>query len=115
MERGEIVWAVLDPVRGSEAAKRRPVVIVTNQSANRMAERAGQGVVTVVPLTSRTDRLYPFQVLLPPEGTGLRNASVAQPEHIRGVSLTRIGATIGHVPPDLMAEVDDAIRLHLDL
>lgn len=115
MERGEIVWADLDPVRGSEASKRRPVVVVTNDAANLMAERAGRGVVTVVPLTSRADRLYPFQVLLPPEGTGLRSASVAQPEHIRGISVSRVGATIGHVPPDLMADIDDAIRLHLHL
>lgn len=115
MRRGEVVWAALDPVRGSEAAKRRPVVIVSNDDSNETTELLGRGVVTVVPLTSRTDRLYPFQVLVPPEETGLRHASVAQPEHIRGIAVRRLGATIGHVPSDLMAEIDEAIRLHLDL
>ena len=115
MRRGEIVWAALDPVRGSEAAKRRPVVVVSNDDSNETTELLSRGVVTVIPLTSRTDRLYPFQVMVPLEGTGLRNASVAQPEHIRGISIERLGATIGHVPPDLMAEIDEAIRLHLDL
>ena len=115
MRRGEIVWAALDPVRGSEAANRRPVVVVSNDDSNESTEVLGRGVVTVVPLTSRTNRIYPFQVLLPTQGTGLRSPSLAQPEHIRGIAIDRIGATIGFLPPDLMAEIDDAIRLHLDL
>ncbi len=115
MERGEILWADLDPVRGSEAAKRRPVVVVTHDRLNRTVTRLGRGVVTVVPLTSRVDRVYSFQVLLPPERTGLRVDSLAQADQIRAVSITRFGTTIGHVPPDLMAEIDDAIRLHLNL
>ena len=115
MQRGEVIWADFDPVRGSEAAKRRPVVIVSNDLSNRTVARLGRGVVTVVPLTSRVDRVYSFQVLLPPERTGLRVDSVAQADQIRAVSITRFGATVGHVPPDLMAEIDDAIRIHLDL
>ena len=115
MQRGEIIWADFDPVRGSEAAKRRPVVIVSNDLSNRTVARLGRGAVTVVPLTSRVDRVYSFQVLLPPERTGLRVDSLAQPDHIRSLSVTRFGATIGHVPPDLMAEIDDAIRIHLNL
>ena len=99
MQRGEIIWADFDPVRGSEAAKRRPVVIVSNDLSNRTVGRLGRGVVTVVPLTSRVDRVYSFQVLLPPERTGLRVESLAQADQIRAVSITRFGATIGHVPP----------------
>ncbi len=51
MLRGEIRLADLDPVRGSEANKRRPVVIVSNDRANSVAARLGRGVVTVVPVT----------------------------------------------------------------
>jgi mRNA interferase MazF len=72
-------------------------------------------VVTVVPVTSSTRRVYPFQVLLPAEECGLRSESKAQAEQARAVAFERVGALIGRVPPALMAELDDALRLHLSL
>ena len=51
-----------DPVRGSEAKERRPAVIVSNDAANTTARRLGRGTVTVVPVTSNVDRVFPFQV-----------------------------------------------------
>ena len=51
MRRGEIREVDLDPVRGSEANKRRPAVIVSNDAANVTDEQLGRGVVTVVPVT----------------------------------------------------------------
>ena len=48
MRRGEIVTVSLDPVRGSEAGKTRPAVVVSNDAANDTATRLGRGVVTVV-------------------------------------------------------------------
>ena len=73
MRRGEIRWVDLDPVRGAESSKRRPAVIVSNDGANATANRLGRGVVTVVPVTSNTERIHPFQVLLTSESTGLRD------------------------------------------
>ncbi|HVA07955.1 MAG TPA: type II toxin-antitoxin system PemK/MazF family toxin, partial [Acidimicrobiales bacterium] len=69
MRRGEIRVVDLDPARGSEANKRRPAVIVSNDGANGTAERLGRGVLTVVPVTSRTEHIYPFQVMLPARET----------------------------------------------
>lgn len=115
MRRGEIHLVDLDPVRDSEANKLRPAVIVSNDGANGTAERLGRGVVTVVPVTSNTDRVYPFQVLLPAKATGLTIDSKAQAEQIRSVDMDRVGAPVGRVPVDLLAEVDEAIRLHLAL
>lgn len=71
MRRGDVVWVDFDPVRGSEADKPRPAIVVSNDGANRTAQRVAQEVVTVVPVTSRTSRVYPFQVLLPPRSSGL--------------------------------------------
>ena len=65
MRRGDIHLVDLDPARGSEANKRRPAVIVSNDAANATAGRLGRGVITVVPVTSNIDRVFPFQVLLP--------------------------------------------------
>jgi mRNA interferase MazF len=115
MRRGEVVWVDLDPTGGSEASKRRPAVVVSNDGANRTAQTLGRGVVTVVPITSRTRNVYPFQVLLPAESCGLPKASKAQAEQIRSVAVQRVGNIAGRLPPDLLARLDDAIRLHLAL
>jgi mRNA interferase MazF len=115
MLRGEIRLAELDPVRGSEANKRRPAVVVSNDRANSVVTRLGRGVVTVVPVTSNTDRIYPFQALLPAAATGLQRDSKAQAEQVRSVTVERLGAVLGNVPPQIMAELDDALRLHLQL
>ena len=115
MQRGEIRFVDLDPVRGSEADKRRPAVIVSNDGANATAARLGRGVLTVVPVTSNVSRLYPFQVLLPAAATGLKRDSKAQAEQVRSVSIDRIGARIGELDATLLADLDEALRLHLAL
>lgn len=115
MRRGDVHWVDLAPERGAEAGKRRPAVIVSNDGANAVAARLGRGVVTVVPLTSNTDRLHPFQVLLPAVATGLPHDSKAQAEQVRSVSVERIGGHLGALTVDQVHELDDALRLHLAL
>jgi mRNA interferase MazF len=115
LRRGEIRLVDLEPVVGSEASKRRPAVIVSNDRANAVAARLGRGVVTVVPITSSTARVFPFQALLPAAPTGLGQDSKAQAEQVRSVAVERIGVAVGHVPVALMREVDEALRLHLQL
>jgi mRNA interferase MazF len=115
MRRGEVRLADLEPSRGSGASKRRPAVIVSNDRANETATQSGRGVVTVVPVTSNVARVFPFQTLLPAADTGLRVDSKAQAEQVRSVTVERIGAVLGRLPAPLMAELDDALRLHLNL
>lgn len=115
MRRGEIRLVDLDPSRGSEADKRRPAVIVSNDGANATAERLGRGVVTVVPVTSSVSRVYPFQVLLDAATTGLDRDSKAQAEQVRSVDVERVGVRIAMLDRNLLAELDEALRLHLAL
>lgn len=115
MLRGEIRLTDLDPARVSEANKRRPAVIVSNDRANASAAKLGRGVVTIVPVTSNVAQVYPFQVLLDAEETGLRVDAKAQAEQIRSVSVERVGPIIGRVPAHRMAQLDDALRVHLEL
>lgn len=115
MRRGEIRIVDLDPVRGSESSNRRPAVIVSNDGANRTADRLGRGVVTVVPVTSNTTRVYPFQVLLDTARTGLGRDSKAQAEQVRSVAVQRVGERVGLVTGDLLADLDEALRLHMAL
>ena len=105
----------LEPVQGSEAGKRRPAVIVSNDRANATAERLGRGVVTVAPVTSNVERVHPFQVFLAAEDSRLRRDSKVQAEQVRSVSVSRIGELVGRVPPAALDVLDDALRLHLAL
>ena len=115
MRRGEVRWVDLDPVRGSESNKRRPAVIVSNDGANTTADRLGRGVITVVPVTSNTRRVYPFQVLLTAEETRLARDSKAQAEQVRSVTIERIGAKVAVLSAPQLAALDEALRLHLAL
>jgi mRNA interferase MazF len=115
MLRGEIWQVDFSPARGSEANKSRPAVVVSNDRANATASRLGRGVVTVVPVTSNIATIYPFQVLLPAATTGLAVDSKAQAEQIRSVATERLRRRIGRVSPAELVQLDDALRLHLEL
>lgn len=114
LRRGAIVLVSFDPTIGSEAARIRPAVVVSNNTANAAAARQG-GVVTVVPVTRNITRVYPFQTLLPARTTGLPHDSKAQAEQLRSVSVTRVIRNIGWVPSETMRELDAAVRTHLAL
>jgi mRNA interferase MazF len=115
VRRGEIRLIDLEPARGAEADKRRPAVIVSNDGANATAERLGRGVITVVPVTSNVTSVYPFQVLLDAETTGLAQDSKAQAEQVRSVAVERVGRRIGILTGEMVAALDEALRLHLAL
>jgi mRNA interferase MazF len=115
MLRGEIWQVDLDPVRGSEANKQRPAVIVSNDRANATATRLGRGLVTAVPVTANTHKVYPFQVLLSAATSGLAVDSKAQAEQVRSIATQRLLRRMGRVSPAELADLDDALRLHLGL
>jgi mRNA interferase MazF len=115
MRRGDICLVNFEPVRGTEANKTRPAVIVSNDGANATATRLARGVVTVVPVTSNVERVYPFQALMTAAATGLNRDSKAQAEQVRSIAVERIGKRIAVAPPPVMAVLDEALRLHLSL
>lgn len=115
MRRGEIRLVDLEPVRGAEASKQRPAVIVSNDGANSTAQQLGRGVITVVPVTSNVARVHPFQVGLERSRTGLDHDSKAQAEQVRSIAVERVGPVLGRLPADLVSELDEALRLHLAL
>ncbi len=111
MKRGDIYYANLDPSIGSETAKLRPVLIVSNDINNKAAT-----TVTIVPITSNVTKVYPFEVLLQPSESGLSQLSKVQIQQIRTISKQRIsGNCYGSLKEPLMQLVNAAIRLHLAL
>ena len=111
MKRGEIRYANLNPVVGSEIAKRRPVLIVSNDANNRAAS-----TVTVLPITSNVSRLFPFEVFLAAGESGLGKDSKIQAQQIRTLAKERFsGAAMGTLDAATMGLVDAALCLHLGL
>lgn len=96
--------------REGEAGQTHPGVVVSNNAAN-----ANAVLLMVVPLTSNISRLYVTDVLLPNQRTGLDHDSKAQIEAMRAANVSRLLERLGHVPDDLMAQVDAKLRMHLGI
>jgi len=66
-------------------------------------------------VTSNVERVHLFQTFLPAAETGLARDSKAQAEQVRAVAIDRVGRRLGSLPPALQADLDRALRVHLDL
>ena len=115
MRRGDVYWVNFEPIKGSEANKKRPAVIVSNDHANAVAHGLGRGTVTVVSITSNTKFIAPFHILISAEESGLKLTSKAQAEHVRSVDVKRIGDYLGFLHSDTLQAVNNALRIHLSL
>jgi len=110
-------WTVhtveLDPMVGSEQAGRRPVLIVSRETANEVLP-----VVTVLPLTGRTRsrRIYPNEAHLPKGTAGLTRDSIAMAHQLLTLSKERLRTRLGSVDNESTRQaVRTAIRTQLDL
>lgn len=112
MKKGEIYFASLDPVVGSEINKTRPVLIISNDINNQH-----HSLITVVPLTSQIGKVFPFEVFLSGADTGLQKDSKAKCNQIRTISKQRLTSqkSAGALSEELFSHIQRAIKLHLDL
>lgn len=106
MNRGEVWWVNFDPSVGGEIRKKRPAVIVSNDYANMHLNR-----VQVVPLTSKTDRVYPSEAMV----TVSRKRSKAMADQLTTVSKLRLVNRAGKLTRADMHDVERAIMIQLDL
>ena len=106
MQRGEVWWVSFARSSKGEVQKTRPALIVSNDAANRHANR-----VQVVPFSSNTDELYPCEARVTVEG----RESKAMADQIMTVSKERPSERLGLVSPDQMRGVDMAVRIQLGL
>lgn len=106
--RGDVFLVNLDPIIGSEVGKTRPAVVVQNDLANRSSP-----TVTVIPLSSNVDRVFPFQVRIPAGEGGLERESKALCEQIRTLSRDRLLQRLGALSPERLKEIRAALDRHL--
>ncbi|MBK6715346.1 MAG: type II toxin-antitoxin system PemK/MazF family toxin [Burkholderiales bacterium] len=107
VERGEVHWVSFDPVQGSEIAKTRPAVVVSQTPFN-----AVRRTVVVVPLTTtQSPSAWPLLVELPTFNTRTR----ARTEQVRAVDKSRLRARIGSLDPQALGVLDAALAAVLGL
>jgi mRNA interferase MazF len=102
-----IFWAVLNPVKGSEQAGRRPVLVVSTEEVNKTLP-----ILAIVPLTSIKPgrKVYPTEVFLSVSDTGLDRDSIAMAHQIRVISKERLSNNCGKITSD---EIKNKIRLSI--
>jgi len=109
-KRGEIYLVSLEPIAGAEIGKIRPALIISNNINNEHAD-----TITVLPITSKTTKLYPFEVLLLKGTAGLQEDSKIKCEQIRTIDKSRLIKRLGQISEDVLKEVEKAILIHLGI
>jgi mRNA interferase MazF len=112
VKRGEIYYAALDPVVGSETGKTRPVLIVQNDVGNQYSPTT---IVAVITEYSEKKATYPICVVIGKE-SGLKKNSIVNLSQIRTLDKSRLtGSKLTILPDELMEKVDMALKNSLAL
>jgi len=106
MKRGEVWWVNFKPSIGGEIRKKRPAIIVSNDAANKYLNR-----IQVVPVTSKTEHLYPGEAYVTVAG----KKGKAMADQVATVGKIRLSKRIGVLSGEDMKKVGEAIKVQLDL
>ncbi len=111
VKRGEMYYADLSPVIGSEQGGVRPVVIIQNDVGNRCSP-----TVICAAITSKLDKAkMPTHIGIEADADGLAQDSVILLEQIRTIDKRRLRRRIGRLADSTMVQVDEALRISLGL
>ena len=111
VKRGDIYYADLSPVVGSEQGGLRPVLIIQNDVGNRYSP-----TVIAAAITSRMSKTkLPTHIDVYAERAGLARDSIVLLEQLRTLDKRRLRERLGHLDEEMMAEIDTAIAVSLGL
>jgi len=109
--RGDLYYADLTPVTGSEQGGVRPVLMIQNDMGNRFSP-----TVIVAAVTSRQDKHpLPTHVSISPNHCGLKESSIVLLEQLRTIDRVRLREYIGRLTEQDMKQVDHALRISIGL
>jgi mRNA interferase MazF len=111
VKRGDIFYADLSPVIGSEQGGIRPVLIIQNDIGNKYSP-----TVIIAAITSQINKAkLPTHIEINSDEYGLNRDSVILLEQLRTIDKRRLKDKIGHINDDLMKEVNEALMISLGL
>lgn len=111
VKRGDIYYADLSPVVGSEQGGLRPVLIIQNDVGNRYSP-----TVIAAAITSKMSKTHlPTHIDIYAEQVGLAKDSVVLLEQIRTIDKRRLKEKMGHLDDNIMNEVNSAIAVSFGL
>ena len=106
MKRREVWWVNFDPSTGGEIKKKRPAVIISNDASNKFLNR-----VQVIPLTSKTERIYPSEAVVVFQGEERK----AMADQMATVSKKRLFRQADTLSQEDMRKIEEAIKIQLDI
>jgi mRNA interferase MazF len=114
VDKWEIYFVNLNPIRGSEQKGQRPVLVVSNEAVNKNLP-----ICTVIPFSSykTNDKVYPTEIILNKMATGLSKDSILMIQQIRTIDQTRItGAKVGEIKDEIIKnKINSKIKDYFDL
>lgn len=110
VKRGDVYYADLDPVIGSEQNGHRPIIVIQNDMGNLYSPTTIAAMVT-----SSQKKKLPTHVHVIDEGSGLSDDSIVMLKQIRTIDKQRLGSMIGHVSDETMELIEDAALCSLGI
>jgi len=110
--RGDLVYVNLEPIIGSETGKKRPCVIIQNNIGNKYSPVT---IVAIITSQKEISKKYPVDVWIDKGEGELNYASIVQCDQIRTIDKRRIIKKIGHLSDSVIQEIDEAIKISLEL
>jgi mRNA interferase MazF len=110
VKRGDVFLVNFDPTVGAETQKTRPALVVSNDISNTHSP-----IVSISPITSNVTRVYSFEVEISAAMAGLKSRSKIMVHQTRAVDKIRLIKKLGHLPEQILEDVNNALKLHYDL
>ena len=109
-KRGEIWQVSLEPVAGHEIGKTRPALVISNDKNNEYSS-----TVTLIPITASIEKIYPFEVFISGEDSGLPLDSKIKCNQIRTVDKLRLLKLVGGISTEIIKKVEEALLIHIGI
>jgi len=110
-KKGEIYLVNFDPTIGHEVKKKGPTLIISNNIHNQYSP-----LVTVAPLSSSTNKVYPFEIYVPKKSTGLNENSKIMIIQLRSIDKKRLLNKIGNIEEkEILNQIHKVISEHFSL
>jgi mRNA interferase MazF len=111
IKRGDIFLTNFEQVKGAEQGRIRPALVIQNDLSNKFSP-----ITIAIPITSKNyEKIYPTNVLIKREESGLKNDSTILTNQIRTIDKRRLIKKLGILDSFIMKKVDMALKISLGL